>query len=212
MVEDSQGGPDSTLPAASYVLKSNSCEHCSVDSVVQGRTQLTAFAIHTSGVPAVLDRRGAFMAPSMHPPSLPPSCILTNCFFDLSSFSRLLDQMIAVLPVLGPLSFSTPRAVRFASVAPPRQCTCIPSLDLTIAASPVLGPCCLPLCRSPFPSLVPDRHAFMAPSMQCAFLSIPCTGQARPHGTFHSVCVLGSADRSVSGSWFLPPTPPSFSL
>jgi hypothetical protein len=37
--EDSQAGPESTLPAASYVSKSNSCEHCSADSIVQGRTK-----------------------------------------------------------------------------------------------------------------------------------------------------------------------------
>ena len=39
MVEDSPAGPDLTPLAASCVAKSQSCECCSVDSIVQGRTK-----------------------------------------------------------------------------------------------------------------------------------------------------------------------------
>jgi hypothetical protein len=40
IVEDSSAGPDSTPRMASYLSKSESCEYCSDDSIVQPRTKL----------------------------------------------------------------------------------------------------------------------------------------------------------------------------
>jgi hypothetical protein len=39
MVEDSRVWPEFTPPAASYVALSDSCEYCSVDSIVQDKTK-----------------------------------------------------------------------------------------------------------------------------------------------------------------------------